>query len=36
MHVAEIGGDRLDRLEPRAGGLVAAVQVTTSALAQWE
>ena len=36
MHFAKIGGDRLHRLEPCAGGLVAAVQVTATALAQWE
>src|SRR6478672_5514864 len=36
VHVAEIGGDRFHRLEPRAGGLVAAVQVAAAALAQRE
>src|SRR5271166_1329326 len=37
MHLAEIGGNRLHRLEPGAGGLATAIQVTAAAApAQWE
>ena len=36
MHFAEIGGDRLHRLEPGTCRLVAAVQVTAAARTQWE